>query len=227
MRTVEPASPTAHVGPHAASANLLMESTRASEGTAGVAWRCALKNVVRAVAVTLALAAAAEEPPDPQLRRLLQEAIDSPHSFYDRYEAEVWLTDMSNRLGRAYPRLAADEPMDLLMLIHREATRASISPELVLAVVDIESRFDRFAISSVGAQGLMQVMPFWLKEIGHADDNLFVAETNLRLGCTILKYYLDRSNGDVRRALNRYNGTRKRKYSDKVLEVLSARWYKS
>jgi soluble lytic murein transglycosylase-like protein len=73
----------------------------------------------------------------------------------------------------------------------------------------------------------MQVMPFWLDEIGHADDNLFVVETNLRLGCTILKYYLDRSNGDVRRALNRYNGSRKRKYSDKVLEVLSARWYKS
>lgn len=171
--------------------------------------------------------AGAEEQLDPTLRRLLQEAIDSPHSFYDRYEAEVWLGDMSARLGRFHPQLAPDERLELLVLIHREATRASISPELVLAVVDIESRFDRFAISSVGAQGLMQVMPFWLKEIGHADDNLFMVETNLRLGCTILKYYLDRSNGDVRKALNRYNGSRKRKYSDKVLEVLSARWYKS
>lgn len=171
--------------------------------------------------------AGAEEPLDPALKQMLQAAIDSPHSFYDRYEAEVWLNDMSGRLARFQPQLAPDERVDLLLQIHREATRASISPELVLAVIDIESRFDRFAISSVGAQGLMQVMPFWLKEIGHPDDNLFVVETNLRMGCTILKYYLDRSKGDVRKALNRYNGTRKRKYSDKVLEVLSARWYKS
>jgi soluble lytic murein transglycosylase-like protein len=186
-----------------------------------------LNNVVRAVAVTLAFSATAEEPPDPTLLRLLQEAIDSPHSFYDRYEAEVWLSDMSGRLARFHPKLAPDERVELLMQIHREATRASISPELVLAVIDVESRFDRFAVSSVGAQGLMQVMPFWLEEIGHPDDNLFVVETNLRMGCTILKYYLDRSKGDVRKALNRYNGTRKRKYSDKVLEALSARWYKS
>lgn len=171
--------------------------------------------------------AGAEQQLDPTLRLLLQQAVESPHSFYDRYEAEVWLSDMSGRLARFRPRLAPDERVDLLLQIHREATRASISPELVLAVIDIESGFDRFAISSVGAQGLMQVMPFWLKEIGHEDDNLFVVETNLRMGCTILKYYLDRSKGDVRRALNRYNGTRKRKYSDKVLEVLSGRWYKS
>ena len=177
--------------------------------------------------MTLAGPADAAEPLDPHLLRLLQEAIDSPHSFYDRYEAEVWLGDMSGRLARFHPKLAPDERVELLMQVHREATRASISPELVLAVVDVESRFDRFAVSSVGAQGLMQVMPFWLKEIGHPDDNLFVVETNLRLGCTILKYYLDRSKGDVRRALNRYNGTRQRKYSDKVLEALSARWYKS
>lgn len=175
----------------------------------------------------MAAPANAEERLDPLLRQLLQQAIDSPHSFYDRYEAEVWLSDMSHRLGRYYPRLAPDERLQLLMQIHREATRASITPELVLAVIDVESNFDRFAISSVGAQGLMQVMPFWLAEIGHPDDNLFVVETNLRLGCTILKYYLDRSKGDVRKALNRYNGTRKRKYSDKVLEVLSSRWYKS
>lgn len=190
-------------------------------------WRRAFWNLTWAVAVAMAAPASAEEPLDPQLRALLQQAIESPHSFYDRYEAEVWLSDMSGRLARFRPGLAHDERLDLLLQIHREATRASISPELVLAVIDVESRFDRYAISSVGAQGLMQVMPFWLKEIGHPDDNLFVVETNLRLGCTILKYYLDRSNGDVRRALNRYNGTRKRKYADKVFDVLSTRWYKS
>jgi len=217
----------AQEGPQAPFAILPTESSRASAIPSSGAWRRALGVLAWAVAVTTAVPAYAEEPPNAELARLLQQAIESPHSFYDRFEAEVWLSDMSARLGRSHPRLTPDERMDLLMLVHREATRASISPELVLAVIDIESRFDRFAISSVGAQGLMQVMPFWLKEIGHADDNLFVAETNLRMGCTILKYYLDRSKGDVRRALNRYNGTRQRKYSDKVLGVLSGRWYKS
>jgi soluble lytic murein transglycosylase-like protein len=172
-------------------------------------------------------AAAAAEVPDPVLRELLARAVGSSDSFVDRFEAEVWLSDMDQRLARHRPRIAPADRLELLKMVHREATRAAISPELVLAVIDIESRFDRYAISSVGAQGLMQVMPFWLKEIGHPEDNLFDLHTNMRMGCTILKYYLDRSNGDVRKALNRYNGTRKRKYSDKVLTALSARWYKS
>lgn len=171
--------------------------------------------------------AAAAETADPVLKQLLQAAVDSSESFVDRFEAEVWLSDMDQRLARHRPRLAPAERIELLKLAHREATRAAISPELVLAVMDIESRFDRYAISGVGAQGLMQVMPFWLREIGHPEDNLFDPHTNLRMGCTILKYYLDRSNGDVRKALNRYNGTRHRKYGDKVLTALSTRWYKS
>lgn len=172
-------------------------------------------------------AAGAAETPDPVLRELLARAVGSADSFVDRFEAEVWLSDMDQRLARHRPRIAPADRLELLKMVHREATRAAISPELVLAVIDIESRFDRYAISSVGAQGLMQVMPFWLEEIGHPDDNLFDMHTNLRMGCTILKYYLDRTNGDVRKALNRYNGTRKRKYSDKVLTALSTRWYKS
>ena len=172
-------------------------------------------------------AAAAAETPDPVLRELLARAVGSSESFVDRFEAEVWLSDMDQRLARHRPRIAPADRLELLKMVHREATRAAISPELVLAVIDIESRFDRYAISSVGAQGLMQVMPFWLAEIGHPEDNLFDSHTNLRMGCTILKYYLDRTNGDVRKALNRYNGTRKRKYSDKVLTALSTRWYKS
>ncbi len=169
----------------------------------------------------------AAEAADPVLRELLARAVGSSESFVDRFEAEVWLSDMDQRLARHRPRIAAADRLELLKLVHREATRAAISPELVLAVIDIESRFDRYAISSVGAQGLMQIMPFWLKEIGHPEDNLFDSHTNLRMGCTILKYYLDRTSGDVRKALNRYNGTRHRKYSDKVLTVLSGRWYKS
>ncbi len=168
---------------------------------------------------------AADTSADPQLRRLLMSAINDSDSFSDRYEAEVWLMDMSNRLADR-----VDEPqrrLRLLRQIHREAKRAALPPELVLAVIDIESRFDRFAVSKAGAQGLMQVMPFWLQEIGRPDDNLFQIATNLRLGCTILKYYLDREGGDMIRALQRYNGSLgSRRYSDKVLEVLHNKWFR-
>ena len=97
----------------------------------------------------------------------------------------------------------------------------------MLAVIEIESHFDDFAISKSGAQGLMQVMPFWLKEIGHPDDNLIDIQTNLRMGCTILKYYMDLENNDLRRALARYNGTLgTNTYSNKVLDTLRLRWHK-
>jgi soluble lytic murein transglycosylase-like protein len=163
--------------------------------------------------------------PDPELRRLLTKAIESSDSFEDRYDAEVWLLDMSTRLQP----IVEDEAhrLDLLRSIHREATRAELVPELVLAVIEIESRFDKFAISRSGAQGLMQVMPFWLKEIGHPEDNLVDMQTNLRMGCTILKYYMDMEKNDLHKALGRYNGSYGSKiYSTKVLEVLRKRWRK-
>lgn len=169
--------------------------------------------------------AGTQEPLEPELREKLRQAIDASDSFEDRFDAEVWLTDMSNRLERFVPD--AEERLRLLRLVHREATRAELPPELVLAVIDIESGFDRFAISVVGAQGLMQIMPFWLDEIGHPDDNLFHPRTNLRMGCTILKYYVDREKGDLGKALARYNGSAgKRKYPDKVFKVLSQRWFR-
>jgi len=166
-----------------------------------------------------------QEALEPELRETLRKAIEDADSFEDRFHAEVWLTDMSNRLARRMPD--TDERLELLQLVHREATRAELPPELVLAVIEIESGFDRFAISIAGAQGLMQIMPFWLNEIGHPDDNLFHPRTNLRMGCTILKYYLDREKGDLGKALARYNGSAgKRKYPDKVLMALSQRWFR-
>ncbi|HEY3486683.1 MAG TPA: lytic transglycosylase domain-containing protein [Gammaproteobacteria bacterium] len=159
------------------------------------------------------------------LRQLLLQAVSSSDSFADRFEAEVWLLDMSTRL---MPYVTEDkERLDILKAVHYEATRAHLNPELVLAVIDIESRFDRFAISRVGARGLMQVMPFWLRELNRPDDNLFDITTNLRMGCTILKYYLDKSDGDLRIALARYNGSLgKRKYPDKVFSALSEKWFR-
>ena len=162
---------------------------------------------------------------DPELRRLLIEAIESQDSFDDRFDAEVWLVDMSSRLAPSIRDEA--HRLDILKTVHREATRVGLAPELVLAVIDIESRFDRFAISRSGAQGLMQVMPFWLDEIGLDDDNLVTIKTNLRMGCTILKYYMDMEKNDLIKALARYNGsTGKRVYGDKVLDVLRERWHR-
>lgn len=163
---------------------------------------------------------------DPELRQRLIKAIKQSDSFDDRFHAEVWLMDMSNRLSIRIKD--ADTRLRLLRSIHREASRRELPPELVLAVIDIESRFDHYAISRVGAQGLMQVMPFWLDEIGHPDDNLMDIDTNLKMGCTILKYYLDMEKGNIRRALARYNGSLGSwKYPDKVMSVLSQHWYRN
>lgn len=160
-----------------------------------------------------------------ELRLLLQQAVKESDSFNDRFDAEVWLLDMSNRLKQKIKQ--PHKRLSLLRQIHREASRADLHPELVLAVIDVESNFDRFAISKAGAQGLMQVMPFWLKEIGQPRDSLFNVRTNLRMGCTILKYYLKKEKGDLTRALARYNGSLGRyKYPNKVFKFLNKRWYK-
>lgn len=163
---------------------------------------------------------------DAELRKKLILAIEQSSSFEDRFTAEVWLLDMSTRLQKRLPN--TQERLKLLRSIHREASKVDLPPELILAVIDIESRFDRFAISRAGAQGLMQVMPFWLKEIGHANDNLVTVDTNLRMGCTILKYYIDKENGDIKRGLARYNGSLgKTVFPNKVLKVLREKWFRS
>jgi len=169
---------------------------------------------------------ASSQQADPELRQRLIQAINASNSFKDRFDAEVWLLDMSSRLKK---RVADTKTrLNLLREIHAEASRAGLHPELVLAVIDIESRFDHFAISRSGAQGLMQVMPFWLDEIGHPDDNLMDISTNLRMGCTILKFYIDKEKGDLKRALARYNGSLgSNKYPDKILNRLSQYWFKN
>jgi len=143
---------------------------------------------------------------DPQLRALLLEAVNLEQlAFEDQYDAQVWMLSMTTRLE---PFIAdPDERIALLKLVRQEAALSGLKPELVLAVIEVESRFDRFAVSSVGAQGMMQVMPFWKREIGREDDNLIDTATNLRYGCTILKYYLDKEKGNLHAALARYNGS--------------------
>jgi soluble lytic murein transglycosylase-like protein len=161
---------------------------------------------------------------DEKIRDNLRQSVTGPYGFEDHIEAKVWLADMSARLRRTLPN--EQYRMDLLKTIHAEATRAGLRPELVLAVIQVESNFDQFAISVAGARGLMQVMPFWIKEIGHPGDNLFKTEVNLRYGTTILKYYLDMENGDLWRALARYNGSLgQTKYPRRVISTLRTRWF--
>ena len=168
----------------------------------------------------------AREGPDPELRQILLTTIKDADSFEDRYDAEVWLTDMSQRLSRQVPN--PKERLEILKNVHRHATHANVAPELVLAVIDVESDFDRYAISSATALGLMQVMPFWVPELGYKDKNeLFKIDVNILLGCTILKFYLDMERGDLVKGLARYNGSLGRRvYSDKVIERLRTKWYR-
>ena len=162
---------------------------------------------------------------DPELRELLMIAVNESESFEDRFDAEVWLTDMSKRLEKRVPNHAYR--INLLRDIHAEAARAKLEPELVLSVIQVESNFNPFAISSAGARGLMQVMPFWMKEIGRPGDSLFREKTNLRYGCTILRYYLDKEKGNHVRALARYNGSLgSRKYPAQVYKLLDTTWYR-
>jgi len=179
------------------------------------------------IALALTGTGSVAQPADPQeraaLRDFLEQTISGAESFDDRYDAEVWLVDMSARLARFI-----DDPkrrLALLKQIHAAATRANLPPELVLAVIEVESHFDRFAVSRAGAQGMMQVMPFWKDEIGRPDDNLTHNLTNLEYGCRILQFYLQRENGNLHRALARYNGSvGQRVYSDKVYRAWRNRW---
>ena len=159
---------------------------------------------------------------DPELRARLKQAASESDSFADRFDGEVWLTDMSRRLENKIPD--HDFRIELLKNVHYESHRAQLEPELVLSVIQVESNFNPYAISRAGAIGLMQVMPFWLKEIGKPGDSLFSAYTNLRYGCTILKYYLDKEKGNRTRALMRYNGSREFRYAAAVYKSFDTRW---
>jgi soluble lytic murein transglycosylase-like protein len=138
-------------------------------------------------------------------------------------EGWSWLADMSSRLASKIP----DWPTrrDFLVTVQYEASRAGLDPQLVLGVIQHESNFRKYAVSSAQARGYMQVMPFWVRQIGEPDHDLFNLRTNLRYGCTILRYYLDRENGDLYRALGRYNGSLGRaEYPNAVLAAMRRYW---
>ena len=144
-------------------------------------------------------------------------------SFKSPLEAADWLTEMSQRLAKRLPN--QESRLEFLRAVHYEATRAGLDPQLVLGLIQVESGFKKYAVSSAGARGFMQVMPFWIKVIGRSDDNLFHLRTNLRYGCTILRHYLDIEKGDLFRALGRYNGSLgKAEYPNLVRTAWEKHW---
>jgi soluble lytic murein transglycosylase-like protein len=151
--------------------------------------------------------ARADQQRDPELKALLQKIISSPDCFTDKFDSEVWHKSMEPRLARLVP--THDARIEILDHVYCEAKRdpsLQLPPDLILALIEVESRFDRWAVSPAGAVGLMQVMPFWPRELGVQNQLVRVAP-NIRLGCEILRYYLRAENHNWTRALARYNGS--------------------
>lgn len=153
------------------------------------------------------------------VQALRQETMNSESTDLDSL---VWLSSMSEQLERRIPN--PFYRIRLLKAVFNEANRQGLDPQLVLAVIDIESNFNRYAQSSAGAQGLMQVMPFWKDVYEQPDDDLFHPVTSLRYGCAILRHYIDK-HGNLKQALAAYNGSLGRStYPNKVLKRLKRDW---
>ncbi len=168
-----------------------------------------------------------EEPLSNSVKAMMQRSISDRASpkliFTTPQEGEAWLNEMSRRLLKRMPDRNNRE--DFLRTVHYEATRAGLDPQMVLGLIQVESGFKKYAVSSVGARGFMQVMPFWVRSIGAKDHNLFHLRINLRYGCTILRHYLDIERGDLYRALGRYNGSLgKPQYPNLVLGAWRKNW---
>ena len=160
---------------------------------------------------------------DAELKTFLQRNLGKDIALKDKFDAEVWLLSMRARMS-AY-KISDKESYSILTAVYQEALNSNLAPDIVLAVIAAESSFNRFAVSLAGAQGLMQVMPFWKNEIGRTDDNLTDIATNIRYGCKILQFYLQKENGDLALALARYNGSvGKTRYSEKVLVIWEKNW---
>ncbi|MDR2711122.1 MAG: lytic transglycosylase domain-containing protein [Burkholderiales bacterium] len=174
-----------------------------------LSFRCLLALLTSSVIASSAFAGAqVEEALAPSVVAGLQRSLSDrpvPADYANRPDVQAWVAAISPKLAKRLPD--ERERCELLATVHYEATRAGLDLQLVLGVIHHESGFNKYAVSVAGARGYMQVMPFWVKQIGSAEQNLFHLRTNLRYGCVILRYYLDRENGDLFRALGRYNGS--------------------
>jgi soluble lytic murein transglycosylase-like protein len=159
------------------------------------------------IGASLPGAACADQQRDPQLKELLEKIIVNHDCFVDKYESEVWYKTMEPRLA---PYVASHEDrMSILDQVYCEAKRdptLALPPDLVMALIDVESRFNTWAVSPAGAVGLMQVMPFWPRQLGVQNQLVRIAP-NIRMGCEILRFYLRQEHMNWARALARYNGS--------------------
>jgi soluble lytic murein transglycosylase-like protein len=154
--------------------------------------------------------------------QVADKAVPELH-FRSAEDGNRWLNAMENRLASRIPD--RKQRLELLRTVHYEATRARLDPQLVLGVIEVESAFRKYAVSRAGARGYMQVMPFWVKQIGQPKHNLFQLRTNLAYGCAILRHYVDMEDGDYFRALGRYNGSLGQpQYPRAVLVAWKIRW---
>jgi soluble lytic murein transglycosylase-like protein len=167
----------------------------------------------------------ADQQRDPELRAVIERAITQAECFTDRYDSAVWYKMMEPKLRKLVPSEA--ERMDMLKVIYCETHRAGetrLPAGLVMGLMSVESGFNRYAVSSAGAVGLMQVMPFWPERLGMRRYELTHIEPNIHMGCAILRFYLKYERNDVARALARYNGSvGRRDYPDRVITQWS-RW---
>jgi soluble lytic murein transglycosylase-like protein len=168
----------------------------------------------------------ADQQRDPELQAVVAKAIAEAQCFSDQYDSAVWYTLMEPRLRKVLPN--KDERLDILKQVYCETHRQGevrLPPGLVMAVIAVESRFDRWAVSAAGAVGLMQVMPFWPERLGMRRYELVHIAPNVRMGCAILRFYLGYERNDVRKALARYNGSiGRRDYPDLVIGQWTSRW---
>jgi soluble lytic murein transglycosylase-like protein len=184
--------------------------------------------LILAATLTVAIAtpAFADQQRDPELRAVVANAIAHAECFADKYDSEVWYKVMEPKLRRAVKD--RDDRIRILKMAYCEANRADaqrLPPGLIMAVIDVESRFERWAVSSAGAVGLMQVMPFWPEQLGMRRHELVQVEANMRMGCAILRFYMARERNDVRKALARYNGSiGRREYPDLVITRWTRSW---
>jgi len=171
-----------------------------------------------------------EEPLADSVRTALSAAVANqapPVPEFTDTEARLaylrWLGAMSERLMKKKPEWPARR--DFLQTVWYESRRAGLDTALVLGLIQVESNFRKFAISKVGARGYMQVMPFWVRQIGDGDaGKLFHMQTNLRFGCVILRHYLERERGDLFMALGRYNGSRGKAQYPKAVLAAKRQW---
>lgn len=173
----------------------------------------------------LASVSHADQQKDPELQAVVQTAITEAECFTDHYDSAVWYTLMEPRLRKLVKE--QDERMEILKQVYCETHRPGqtrLPPGLVMGVIQVESRFDRYAVSSAAAVGLMQVMPFWPEKLGMRRYELVRIAPNIRMGCAILRFYLQWEHNDVRKALARYNGSiGRRAYPDMVINAWT-RW---